>query len=339
MAALEKRAGGWRVKVRRGGVSESRTFPTKSQAQAWAVDRERELADVAAGGVPRKTVREALERYRADESPKKRGHRWEAVRIGGWLGAVSSKTGRASELMLPWLDAQVGSVGPDALAAWRDARLRVVSAGSVLREMNLLGSVLETARREWKWLRVNPMREVRRPAQPEPRTRRIGDAEIDALCLALGWDGEPVGSLSQEVAAAFLLAIETAMRQGELLGLAWDNVDLVRRVARLPRTKNGSAREVPLSARALEILGLLAGRDERRVFAVSSASCDALFRAAKARAMVEGLRFHDTRREATSRLARRVDVLTLARITGHKDIRMLMIYYQTDMADVALQIG
>jgi integrase len=55
--------------------------------------------------------------------------------------------------------------------------------------------------------------------------------------------------------------------------------------------------------------------------------------------MVEGLRFHDTRREATSRLAKRVDVLTLARITGHKDIRMLMVYYQTDMSEVALQIG
>lgn len=81
------------------------------------------------------------------------------------------------------------------------------------------------------------------------------------------------------------------------------------------------------------------GRDPDRVFTVSSASADALFRKAKARALIEGLHFHDTRREATSRLAKKVDVLTLARITGHKDLRMLMIYYQTDMADVATTLG
>ncbi|WP_086010489.1 tyrosine-type recombinase/integrase [Uliginosibacterium gangwonense] len=96
---------------------------------------------------------------------------------------------------------------------------------------------------------------------------------------------------------------------------------------------------MPLSSRAIEILKLLEGRDEQRVFTVSSASCDALFRKGKARAMIEGLHFHDTRREATSRLAKKVDVLTLARITGHKDIRMLMVYYQTDMSEVAGQIG
>lgn len=338
MATFEKRPTGWRVKIRKGGVSESKTFATKAQASAWAADRERELDDIAAGGAPKKTFREALERYLADESPKKRGHSWEAVRINSWMGR-EDRNGEPSKLRVPWLDVPLADLGAEALAAWRDARLKNVAPGSVLRELNLMGAVLETARREWKWIRTNPLRDVRRPSQPEARTRRIMDDEIARICLALGWDDEPVTTQTQEVAAAFLLAIETAMRQGEILGLTWDSVDVSRRVAHLPKTKNGSARDVPLTMRAVQILELMRGRGEDRIFTVSSASADALFRKGKARAMVEGLHFHDTRREATSRLAKKVDVLTLARITGHKDIRMLMIYYQTDMADVAQQIG
>lgn len=244
MAAFEKRSGGWRVKVRRNGVSESKTFPTKAQAQAWAVDRERELADVASGAVPRKTMREALIRYLEDESPKKRGHKWEATRINGWMGRINSKTGKPSELVMPWLDTQLADLSADDLSTWRDGRLKSVTAGSVLREMNLLGAILETARREWRWLLKNPLRDVRRPSQPEARSRRITQTEIDSLCLGLGWDEEPVSTQTQEVAAAFLLAIETAMRQGEMLGLTWDAVDLGRRVTHLPRTKNGSVRAI-----------------------------------------------------------------------------------------------
>ena len=338
MATFEKRPTGWRVKIRKGGVSESKTFTTKAQAAAWAADRERELDDIAGGGLPRKTVREALERYLADESPKKRGHKWEAIRINSWMGR-EDRTGEPSKLRLPWLDLPLSNLGPETLASWRDSRLKAVSPGSVLRDLHLMGAILETARREWKWLRTNPLRDVRRPPQPEARTRRISDDEIDRLCLALGWDEEQVKTQTQEVAAAFLFAIETAMRQGEILGLSWDSVDLSRRVAHLPKTKNGSARDVPLSTRAIQIMELMRGIGDDRIFSVSSASADALFRRGKARAMIDGLHFHDTRREATSRLSKKVDVLTLARITGHKDIRMLMIYYQTDMADVAQQIG
>lgn len=338
MATFEKRAGNWRATVRKSGVRESATFPTKAQAQAWATDRERELDDIASGGIPKKTFRQALERYLADESPKKRGHKWESIRVNSWMGR-EDRSGKPSKLALPFLDDRLSEVKPDALSAWRDARLKTVTAGSVLREMNLMGAILETARREWGWIKANPLRDVRRPSQPEARTRRITNQEIDAICLALGWDEEGVQTQTQEVAAAFLLAIETAMRQGEILGLTWGAVDLPRQVCHLPRTKNGSARDVPLSIRAVEVLSKMNGRDPDRVFTVSSASADALFRKAKARALIDGLHFHDTRREATSRLAKKVDVLTLARITGHKDLRMLMIYYQTDMADVATTLG
>ena len=94
-----------------------------------------------------------------------------------------------------------------------------------------------------------------------------------------------------------------------------------------------------MSSRAIELIRLLPEREDKRLFGVTSASCDALFRKAKGRAMIDGLHFHDTRREATSRLSKKVDVLTLAKITGHKDIRMLMVYYEEDMSSVAERLG
>jgi integrase len=107
------------------------------------------------------------------------------------------------------------------------------------------------------------------------------------------------------------------------------------RVAHLPKTKNGYARNVPLSSRAIEILAQLPD-GESTLFNVAGASLDALFRKAKARAIIEDLHFHDTRREALSRLAKKVDVLTLAKISGHRDLRILSnVYYQTDMGEVA----
>jgi integrase len=123
------------------------------------------------------------------------------------------------------------------------------------------------------------------------------------------------------------------MRAGEICGLRAQ--DITGRVAHLEKTKNGHARNVPLSSRALEILAQLP-KGEATLFNVPSASMDALFRKAKARAMIDDLHFHDSRREALSRMAKKVDVLTLAKISGHRDLRILSnVYYQTDMGEVA----
>lgn len=329
MATYEKRAGHWRAKVRKAGILESATFATKAQAQAWAAEVEREAAHVARGGMPTRSLRQALERYRDEVSPGKRGARWEQIRIRQFLGH-GDQVGTLADIV----DKPLGEITTPQLAEWRDSRMRVVAAGSVLRELNLLSSILETARREWHWLAESPLRDVRRPAAPAHRTRRITADEVQRITLALGYqDGQPVVSKSQQLAVAWLIAIETAMRQGEILSLTWGAIG--DRVAHLPRTKNGSARDVPLSVKAVALLNSLRGLHAERCFTVSSATSDALFRRARDAAKVVGMTFHDSRREATSRLAGKVDVLTLARITGHKDLKMLLVYYQTDMATVA----
>lgn len=332
MATFEKRSGHWRVVVRRNGDRRSATFTTKASAVAWAAEQETDIATVKRGGLPRKTWQQALERYRDEESPKKRGRRWEEIRIDALIGD-DEKVG----LMADLLQLQISALSSTHLAEWRDARMTRVKASTVNREMNLISAILDTARREWKWLVENPMRDVRRPPQTPSRTRRIGPDEQRRILLALNYDdARPVEEKRQQVAVAWLLAIETAMRQGELLGLTWSNIS--GRVAHLPNTKNGEARDVPLSRRALALLEKLRGIDRSFCFTVSSSSCDALYRKARTAAGVVGLTFHDSRREGTSRLSKKVDVLTLARITGHKNLNELMTYYQTDMETVAGEI-
>ncbi len=123
------------------------------------------------------------------------------------------------------------------------------------------------------------------------------------------------------------------MRAGEIVGLEWDRIDLDGQSCRLPLTKNGTAREVPLSKEAVRLLMELPKADP--VFGLNSRQLDAMWRKIRDAAKVENLTFHDSRHVAITRLARKIDVLDLARIVGHKDLRMLLSYYNASASDIA----
>lgn len=330
MATIYKdTSGNYRARVRKHGVSRSASFRTKAQASAWAASVEVEIEAGRLGKTPEKTFGQLIERYLAEEVPKKRGAREDEIRLNRLLGNGKSEADPLVRVMLK-------NLTPDDFAAWRDRRLQSIKPESVRREWNTLSAACSFAVKQWRWLQSNPMGMVERPERGESRTRRISQDEIDRISLATGYHEGVLETAMSRVGAAFLFAIETAMRAGEICGLRAD--DISGRVAHLPKTKNGYARDVPLSSRAVEIIKQLP-EGESTLFNVQSSSLDALFRKAKARAMIEDLHFHDTRREALSRLAKKVDVLTLAKISGHRDLRILSnVYYQTDMADVAGQL-
>ena len=136
-----------------------------------------------------------------------------------------------------------------------------------------------------------------------------------------------------------VLAIETAMRQGELLKIQWNDVDMKRSQIHLADTKNGTARDVPLSKRAKATLEALPRSIEGKVFGTTqSAVVQAWARACK-RAGIEGLTFHDLRHEATSRLAEKLALHELMKVTGHKDTKMLARYYHPRAEDLARKLG
>jgi integrase len=128
------------------------------------------------------------------------------------------------------------------------------------------------------------------------------------------------------------------MRSGELLSLERPQVDLKKQVAQLDQTKNGDRRAVPLSKRAVSLFKALKDVDKDRMFTLTGALRDVYFRQAKVLAEVESATFHDARATALTRLAKKLSILELARMVGHRDPRSLMIYYRETAADIAKKL-
>lgn len=329
MATIRKRGNSWQAIVARAGVRKSSSFPTKAQASAWATLQEAELLAGKRGEIPYgKTYGDLLTRYRDEVTVDKRGAKWEATRID--MVIREDPIARVPLTRFSAIDA----------AQWRDRRLKLVQPASVLREWNVLSHACTVARKEWKWLHSNPFNEISRPEPPRSRSRRPSQDEIDRLMLVMGCDPQVTPTtMTARAGFAFLFAIETAMRAGEIVGLRWG--DIKDNVAELDKTKNGSSRRVPLSVEARRLLTMLPRPENvESAFQIDSQNLDALFRKAKAMALIDDLHFHDTRREALTRLASKVDVMTLAKISGHRDLRILQnTYYAPKMEDIAALLG
>jgi integrase len=329
MATPRKTAQGtWRVQIEIKGVRESHTAPTKREASEWADRRATEIRAIKTGKAGSvKTLRDALRKYAEEVSPTKRGESKEVIRL------------KAFERQELPMGKMLASVTTDDLIAWRDSRLAVNARGSVLRDMTLLGSVLEHARRDWRWIEVNPMRDVRRPQNPDHRKRVIGWSEIRGVLRALGYGTGPVRTVSQAVAVAFLFALATGMRAGEICGLKWADVRPDHVI--LHTSKTGAGRDVPLSPVAQRLLERLKGWDAALVFGLQSQTLDALFRKARARAGLEGFTFHDSRHTAATRIGRQrlLDVLELCRMFGWKDPKMAMVYFNATASQIAQRMA
>lgn len=327
MASITQTAKGYRAQVYVKGVRDSQSFRTRREAAAWAAARETEMRE-RAGKAPaqRFTLGDALTRYRDDVSPGKRGGHWEEIRIKAFFGDVRLPT-----------DSPLGEITPEAIGAWRDARLRQVSAGTVLREFGLLSAVFEEARREWRWIEVNPIRDVRKPRQPDHRDIVLTRRQIKSQLRSLGYSPLlPVRTVSQAVAVAFLLALRSGMRAGELCKLEWALVH--DGYCTLPVTKT-KPRDVPLTPKAVRLIGKLRGFDPVTVFGVQANTLDTLFRRARDRAGMSGFTFHDSRHTAATWLAQKLHILDLCKMFGWKGTKQAMTYYNPKASDIAKRIG
>ena len=322
MASIRKVGTKWQVQIAKNGVRSSKSFVTKAAAMAWAVAQENEIDTVQNGGLPNKTFGELLERYRDEVVPTVKK---EVVRINRFV--------RDEDLA----KVKVASLNSTHVATWRNKRLLEVSSSSVRREWNTLSHACTVAIKEWKWLKTNPFADATQPADAPPRTRMFTDDEVFRLVYASGYQYDsPPEEKTARVGAALLFALETAARSGEICALTWEHVH--SKYIHLPKTKNGRKRDVPLSAEAKRILAQLKGVKgcEVNVFGINDASRDALFRKIKDRCGIEDLHFHDARRTALTRLAKIFDVMELARISGHLDLKILMsVYYTPSIEDLA----
>lgn len=315
------------MRVRRSGTVAVRTFATEREAAAWAANTEIEVerGTYHATEVRRVKLRELAERYVQEVTPTKRGAAQEAARFRTMLAQGSP----ASKL----LNCNVADIQPQMVAAWRDARLKRVKPATVLREWAMLAHVVTVARLDWGYANLpDPFASVRKPRVSDARDRRIEAGELDVICAA---------TRSAELATFVRLAVETAARRGELLALEWRDVSLQVATATLRTTKNGEARTIPLSPAAVALLGSLPRPiGGGRIFSLRPDSVTQAFSRAVKRARAEyvrhggkdpqwlvGIRLHDARHEACSRLAESgFSTLEVAAVSGHKTLQLLKRY-------------
>jgi integrase len=325
MATIHRRGARWRVQVRRRGLPTlSKTFGKHEEATRWAQTVEGRLAagDVLdLGEARRTTLGEALERYLVEITPLKKGAKQERVRIRAWLRD-------------PLAGRSLASIRSMEIAAWRNERVAARKAPTTVRNaLTIISQIFQVAGTEWGMQGLqNPVRGVRMPRSRPARGRRLEPGEEERILAGCDAAGQPV------LRPIVIWAIETAMRQGEILALEARSIR--GNVAYLRETKTTRARSVPLSTRALRVL------DERPVplrgpvFAITQDSLEYFWRKALRIAGIEGLRFHDLRHEATSRLFERgLDGMEVMSITGHSTADMLKRYTHFRAADLAAKLG
>ncbi len=327
MASIRQlKSGRWQARVTRKGLApEVKTFDAHYDAVKWCRAVETEIDRgffVSLKASERTTLGDVLLRYAAEVSPTKRSAKDNIAKLK-FLARQ-----RIAKLSL-------ANLSPKAVAQYRDERLKAVSAGTVILDLATMRSALNHARREWGYVIENPVERVRLPASPMHRERTLAaDEEARLLeALTVGSLRDEDGKFSKDVRCPWIkpmviVAIESAMRRGELLALRWEHVDLQRRVAFLPITKNGRSRHVPLSTRATETLKALPRSIDGRVFPLSHWTVEQTFEGGRNRAGLVNLKFHDLRHTACSRLAMKVpNVIELAAITGHSNVQQLKRYY------------
>lgn len=327
MASFRQRNGKWQARVIRDGYpDQTKTFQSKVDAEKWARALESAIDKgqfVTTTEAHRTTLSDVIARYLLEITPTMKGATEDAIRLKAILRKPIAK----------WSMANLSAA---RIAAYRDERLKEVSAGTVIRELAYLSSIINHARREWGINVSNPVQMVRKPQSPQARSRVLTDDEIGKLLLAL----EPQGRRSHWTKPAVQLALETAMRRGELLSLRWENIDLHARTAFLPDTKNGDSRTVPLSTSAVQVLEGLPKHISGAVIPVKFFSLDAAFKRACKRAGLEEVRFHDLRRTAITRMADKLpNVIELAAVSGHKSLMVLKRYYRPAPIDLAKKLG
>ena len=358
MGVYQRENGSWQVKVRKAGISLSKIFATKAEATDYEQQILYEISRKAYRDrreAERTTLGALLRRYKAEVTPTKLSADIETVKIDVILRDKHLPLVRMSELT------------SKDIAEWRDRRLQSVTGATVNREIDVLSTAINHARREWGVnIPENPVRMVKRPKKANQRSRRLTGEEERYLVAALTpADRRADGTFSKTprnpwLRPLVLLAIETAMRRGELLKLTWDHVDLENRTAHLPQTKNGDPRTVPLSTRAVRLLQELPAPDrdtdpvfrtsanalrkgfERALLRAKAAYVEDCVKAGKAarKEFLADVHFHDTRHEAATRLSKTfTNVLELSAVTGHKDLRMLKRYFHPDAAELAKKLS
>jgi len=325
MASINKRGTKqWNVRIRRKGYPlQTATFEKREDAETWARDVESKMdkgAFLCTKEAERTSLHEALDRYIEDYAPSLADHKREVNRA---KFLQKRKIAQMSLARIRVMD----------IAAFIKEREKEGVAGNTIRlDLATLSRLFEAARADWGMEYLdNPVKKARKPKVSKGRERRLQECEEEKL----------IKHAPEGFEAVIKFALETAMRRGEIAALRWENVKLKESTVFLPKTKNGSARTVPLSPAALNILKKLPRDIKGSVFRMAPDEITQSMKKARAGAKIENLRFHDLRHEAVSRFFEKtsLDIMQIQMITGHKTLQMLARYTHLRAVDLVKSLA
>ena len=225
MGTLRRRNNKWHVQIRRKHYpSQTRTFNNKLAALRWVRNTEIKLEQNDVGllrkDYPR--LKSLIERYINTVSVKKRGYTAEKYHL---KSLIKNKIAR-----LP-----INLVTSQRLAEYRDDRADKVEPSTLLRELNIIQHLFNIAIKEWGFAINNPCKMIAKPNGIKKRKRRLSNEEYNFLVK---------GNYPQQTLRNIIeLAIETAMRRGEILNIKQEHIK--GQTLLIPITKNGDERTIP----------------------------------------------------------------------------------------------
>lgn len=330
----------FQVKMMVGGHTITETFDSVEDARAYrdskrvAKSLDPDFKRVLESKINKRdaasfTLEHALSRYEKEVTPLKKGAYPEQCRI--------AKLKRYSIAKASFYKINADDVSKFLKSLITDG----LSENSCRKYLALISHCYNVAIKRWRLNVTNPIKLIELPSNGKPRKRRFEADEETMLYRELGKARNPF------MLPIVKLAVETAMRQGELLSLQWKDVHFEEDgsgTAELHDTKNGENRIVPLSTRAVAILRSLPRSKDKTekaiVFPIAKEALRAAWEAARERADIKNLRFHDLRHEATSRLFELgLDKIEAAAITGHKTLQVLKDYTHLRAQKLAKKLG
>ena len=358
MASIDSRyQGQFRVRISVPGSSRvTRTFDNLPDAQAWASKQDELIKNVVTAATQKQIKKHlakqpppisnalsplyvcpvltslqyetpdlytALQRYAEEVTPEKKGAAHELGLITRWQ--------RHPLASFPLL-----AIRGHHLSTHRNYRTAMGISGSTLqKEFAVISHLYKVARTDWGFENIhNPVDSIRKAKIANGRTRRYRAGEEGRLLAYCDERG------LTRLKCILILAVETAMRRSELVALTKSNVCLETRTAHLPDTKNGTSRTIPLSTKAVAAITAMPLSDSDKVLGIHVDTVTAGFNAACKTCGITGLRFHDLRHEATSRLFEKgFQMMEVAAITGHKTLTMLKRYTHLKVEDLLLRLG
>lgn len=332
MATSRQRGARWEFCIRRKGILPKAvwvSFPTREEGDAWCARIERLLDagvvpdELQAHAQPLTTISLAHDRYSIVEPLSATDESYWPVILSRW-GMT-----RIAAVDYAWVELQVGRCKTE----WG------LAPSTIRHQMGTLA-------RLWDWLlkrqavATNPFRLLRKGYASGERK----DVERDRR-LEREEEARLIGALDGDMLLLVMLALETAMRMSEIYTLTADQIDLPQRTVFLDKTKNGDKRQVPLSSTAIDLLrdmpdaGPLLPSLWQEGGSRRNATNRISVRFARAADAIGApdLRFHDLRHEATCRLYERTKLsdLQIAKITGHRDLKMLRRYANLRASNLA----